>query len=169
MNDAVQLIRAVGPPACLAPLLGMINHPHPDPRFRWVGVDSALRCDPASALPAVALSLPVRGRYARDVLGGAVWQTLGAMTARKGDIAATARQMTSNKSWVARWIAIETLGQVGGPADAELVAKLARDSAKLDGYWGDDGLPANKRKPAMTLGTRAGEIAAALRAGTKPS
>ena len=168
VNDAVQLIRAVGPPACLAPLLGMINHPHPDPRFRWVGVDSALRCDPVAALPAVALSLPTRGRYARDVLGGAVWQTLGAMTARKDDIAATARQMTGNKSWVARWIAIETLGQVGGKPDADVVAKLGRDPAKLDGYWGDDGLPANKRKPAMTLGARADEVAAALRAGSKP-
>ena len=169
VNDAVQLIRAVGPPACLAPLLGMINYPHRDPRFRWIGVDSALRCDPVAALPAVALSLPPRGRYPRDVLGGATWVTLGTASARKDEIAAAARQMLSNRSWVARWIAIETLGLVGGKADADLVAKLGRDSARLDGYWGDDGLPARQRKPAMTLGARAAEIAAALRAGTRPS
>jgi HEAT repeat protein len=168
VNDAVQLIRAVGPPACLAPLLGMINHPHPDPRFRWVGVDSALRCDPVAALPAVALSLSPRGRYARDVLGGSTWQALAMATGRKDEIANAARQMLGNRSWVARWIAVETLGQLGAPADADVVAKLSKDSAKLEGYWGDDGLPAKQRKPAMTLGTRAGEIAAALRAGTKP-
>ena len=142
VNDAVQLIRAVGPPACLQPLLGMINFPHPDPRFRWVGVDSALRCDPVAALPAVALSLSPRGRYAKDVLGGVTWQSLATMTARKDEIASAARQMLGNKSWVARWIAIETLGLVGTKADADAIAKLGRDSARLDGYWGDDGLPA---------------------------
>ena len=168
VNDAVKLIRAIGPPTCLAPLLGMINFPHPDPRFRWVGVDSALRCDPVAALPAVALSLSPRGRYARDVLGGAIWQSLGAATVRRDEIAGAARQMLGNRSWVARWIAIETLGQLGGKPDADLVAKLGKDNARLDGYWGDDGLPANKRKPVMTLGARATEIAAALRAGTKP-
>ncbi len=169
VNDAVQLIRAVGAPACLAPLLGMINYPHPDPRFRWVGVDSALRCDAVAALPAVALSLPVQGSYARDVLGGAVWSTLATMTARKDAIAGAARQMLSNRSWVARWIAIETLGQLGGPADVELLGKLARDGARLNGYWGDDSLPPSKRKPTPTVGSRAAEIAAALKAGTKPS
>lgn len=168
VNDAVQLVRAIGPPACLAPLLGMINHPHPDPRFKWVGVDSALRCDPVAALPAVALSLSPGGKYPRDVIGGATWLTLGASAARKAEVAAAARPMLTNRSWVARWIAIETLGQVGGPADADVVARLARDPARLDGYWGDDGLPAKQRKPPMTLGARAGEIAAALRAGTKP-
>jgi hypothetical protein len=169
VNDAVQLIRAVGPPACLQPLLGLINFPHPDPRFRWVGVDSALRCDPVAALPAVALSLSTRGRYARDELGGVTWQSLAVVPGRRDEIAAAARQMLGNRSWVARWIAIETLGQVGGKADAELVGKLARDSARLEGYWGDDGLPAKQRKPAPTLGQRASEIAAALRAGNKPS
>ena len=168
VNDAVQLIRAVGPPACLPPLLGMINSPHRDPRFRWVGVDSALRCDPVAALPAVALSLAPSGRYPRDVLGGVTWQSLGAMTARRDEIAAAARPMLTNRSWVTRWIAAETLGQLGTKADADLVAKLGRDSARLDGYWGDDGLPAKQRKPTPTLGQRATEIAAALRAGTKP-
>jgi hypothetical protein len=169
VNDAVKLIRAVGAPACLQPLLSMINAPHRDPRFRWVGVDSALRCDPVAALPAVALSLPTNTRYPRDVLGGAVWQTLATMTARRDEILTAARQMLSNRSWVARWIAIETLGQLGGKAEAEVVAKLGRDTAKLDGYWGDDAAPAAQRKPTPTLGARATEIAAALRAGTKPS
>jgi hypothetical protein len=168
VNDAVQLIRAVGPPACLQPLLGMINFPHPDPRFRWVGVDSALRCDPVAALPAVALSLSPRARYPKDVLGGVTWLSLGATAVRRDEIAAAARQMLGNRSWVARWIAIETLGQLGGKGDAELVARLSRDGARLEGYWGDDGLPPAQRKPSPTLGARAAEIAAALRAGTKP-
>lgn len=169
VNDSVQLIRAIGPPTCLAPLLGMINYPHPDPRFRWVGVDSALRCDPVAALPAVALSLPAQGSYAKDVLGGAVWSTLATIAVRKDEIANAARQMLTNRSWVARWIAIETLGQLGGPADAALVGKLARDGARLNGYWGDDSLPPGQRKPTPTLGARAAEVAAALKAGTKPS
>lgn len=168
VNDAVALIRAVGPPTCLAPLLGLINHAHPDPRFRWVGVDSALRCDPVAGLPAVALSLSTHGRYPREVLGGAVWQSLAAMTARKDEIAAAARAMLGNRSWVARWIAIETLGLIGTRADADLVARLAHDRARLDGYW-DEGAPAGAHKTDPTLGARAAEIAAALRAGTRPS
>src|SRR5262249_9226961 len=35
-NDAVALIQAVGPPQCLAPLMGMLAAPHPDSRFKFV-------------------------------------------------------------------------------------------------------------------------------------
>lgn len=162
-NDAVQLIRAVGPPTCVTALVGLINHPHPDPRFRWMGIDSALRCDPVAALPAVALSLSPRGRYPRELMAGSLWGTLATITNRKADIAAAARPMLTNGSWVARWIAVETLGLVGGPADAELVAKLARDPARLAGYGGE-----GERKPDPTLGARATVVAEALRKGQPP-
>ena len=69
----------------------------------------------------------------------------------------------TDKSWVARWIGIETLAALGSPADAALVAGLANDKAKLTGYWGDQsGLDKKDQKPVPTLGQRAKELAATL-------
>lgn len=162
-NDAVQLIRAAGKPHCLEPLLGMINHPHRDPRFLWVGVNNALRCGGAEALARVAEALPTGGKYELAVLGGATWQTFESLGQRDAFIEA-ARGLLASRSWVARWIAIETLGVLKAKGDVERVAALGKDKARLVGFWGDQSeQPAAKRKPEPTLGQRAAEIAQSLR------
>ena len=66
-NDAVALIRAVGPPRCLAPLLGMIGAPHRNARFKYVAANNALKCGGVKAVGDVARSLPDEGVYARTI------------------------------------------------------------------------------------------------------
>jgi hypothetical protein len=162
-NDAVALIRAAGLPECLEPLLAMVNHPHRDPRFLWVGVNNAVRCGGPEALARVAEALPTSGKYERAVLGGSTWETFASIGKRDGFIAA-ARALLGSKSWVARWIAIETLGALSAKSDAAAVAALAKDKAKLAGYWGDqEELPKAERKQEPTLGQRASEIAGTLK------
>ncbi len=162
-NDAVALIRAAGLPHCLEPLLGMINHRHRDPRFLWVGVNNALRCGGAAALERVAAAIPTTGTYEHEVIGGAVWGTFASLGQRDEFIAA-ARGMLASKSWVGRWIAIETLGVLAVKGDADRLAALASDPARLTGYWGDQSqLPKRERKLEPTVGQRAGEIAQSLR------
>src|SRR5262249_26272188 len=43
-NDAIALIRAAGPPACMAPLLSMVSMPHSNPRFKYATAGKALQC-----------------------------------------------------------------------------------------------------------------------------
>lgn len=162
-NDSVALIRAAGLPHCLEPLLGMVNHPHRDPRFLWVGVNNALRCGGPEALGRVAEGLPTSGKYESGVIGGATWGTFASLGKRDGFIAA-ARELLGSKSWVARWIAVETLGVLASKPDADRVAALAKDKTKLAGFWGDqEDLPKAERKPEPTLGQRATEVARTLR------
>jgi hypothetical protein len=162
-NDAVALMRAAGMPHCLEPLLGMIAHPHRNPRFLWVAVNNSLRCGGPAALARVSELIPTSGSYHHKDLGGSTWETFKSLGARDGFIEA-ARPLLGSKSWVARWIAAETLGALSAKSDADGVAKLAGDKARLVGYWGDQSeLPKAQRKPEPTLGQRASEIAATLR------
>src|SRR5258706_655101 len=64
-NSAVSLIRAVGPPQCLPPLLTMIAHPHPDPRWRYFGPDAALKCGGPKAIKQVVAAMPDQA-YEKD-------------------------------------------------------------------------------------------------------
>lgn len=162
-NDAVELIRAAGMPGCLEPLVAMVAQPHRDPRFRWVGANNAIRCGGAKALPIVAAQLSPGGAYEQGQLLGAVVTPLTSLGDREGLIAA-ARALVSEKSWVARWIGIEALAALDAKADAGLVAGLAGDKTKLNGYWGDQSaLDKKDQKPVPTLGQRATELAAKLR------
>jgi hypothetical protein len=162
-NDAVALIRAAGMPHCLEPLLGMVSHPHRNPRFLWVAVNNTLRCGGPDALARVAEMLPTGGAYQHQDLGGATWGTFPSLGQRDGFIAA-ARSLLASKSWVARWIAVETLGTLSAKSDADGVARLAGDKTRLAGYWGDQSqVPKAQRKAEPTLGQRATEIAATLR------
>ncbi|MEZ4402121.1 MAG: hypothetical protein R3B06_18990 [Kofleriaceae bacterium] len=162
-NDAVELIRAAGLPGCLDPLLAMVNQPHQDPRFRWVGANNAIRCGGAKALTAVATQLSTAGSYQQTVLTGAVVAPLPSVGDRDGLVAA-ARDLLTNPSWVARWIGVEALGALASKADADRLQAMAGDKAKLAGYWGDQSqLPKKEQKPVPTLGQRATEVAAALR------
>lgn len=162
-NDAVELIRAVGMPGCLDPLLAMVNQSHHDPRFRWVGANNAIRCGGAKALTAVATSLSPSDPYDQKVLTGAVVVPLASLPDHDGLVAA-ARDLTSHPSWVARWIGVEALAALGAKSEADRLAKMSGDKAKLNGYWGDQsGVPKKDQKPTPTLGQRAVELAATLR------
>lgn len=162
-NDAVALLRAAGMPHCLEPLLGMVNHPHRNPRFIWVAVNNSLRCGGPAALPRVAESLATAGPYDHRDLGGATWETFASLGQRDGFIEA-ARGLMGSRSWVARWIAAETMGVLAAKSEAAKVAELADDKTRLAGYWGDQkDVPKAQRKPEPTLGQRAAEIAAKLR------
>lgn len=162
-NDAIALIRAAGQPHCLEPLLAMVNHPHRDPRFLWVAANNALRCGGPEALARVAEALPASGKYESPVIGGATWGTFPSLGKRDGFLEA-ARGLLDSKSWVSRWIAIETLGVLAAKPDADRIAALARDKTRLAGFWGDqEELPKAERKPEPTLGQRAAEISAALK------
>jgi hypothetical protein len=161
-NDAVSLLRAAGLPSCLDPLVGMITHPHRNPRFLWVAVNNSLRCGGPEALARVAEAIPTSGSYDHRDLGGATWGSLASLGQRDGFIAA-ARALLGSKSWVARWIAVETLGALTAKSDAAKVGALAGDKTRLVGYWGDQSeVPKAQRKAEPTLGQRAAEIAATL-------
>jgi hypothetical protein len=162
-NDAVSLLRAAGLPSCLEPLIGMIAHPHRNPRFLWVAVNNSLRCGGPQALARVAETIPTSGTYDHLDLGGATWGSLPSLGQRDGFIEA-ARPLLGSKSWVARWIAAETLGALTAKSDAAKVRALAGDKTRLVGYWGDQSqVPKAQRKAEPTLGERAAEIAATLK------
>ena len=156
-NDAVALIRAVGPPRCLAPLLGMVAAPHRSSRFKYVVANNALRCGGTPAIVDVVRALPDTGAYARDELDGAISGEIARMTPRD-QVQAAARALLGEPSTVAKWVGIEALGAMKAVDDAPRVAALASHREPLVGYWGERG----EGKPDPTLGQRAREISAQL-------
>ncbi|MCA9673538.1 MAG: hypothetical protein H6708_22880 [Kofleriaceae bacterium] len=163
VNDAVALIRAAGPPACIEPLVALVAQPHDDPMFMWVGANNALRCGGPGSIVAVAEALPASGQFWHEELEGGVVGEIARMSA-KDKVQAEARKLLDSRSWVARWVGVEVLGKVGTKEDADRLAALGKDKARLVGYWGDQsGLDKKDRKADPTLGQRAAEVAAALR------
>jgi hypothetical protein len=161
-NDAVALIRAAGMPACLPALQGLVDHPHRDLRYRYVGANNAIRCGGAQAIAGVAKAFPTAGRYQHEELGGAVWVEIARASPREQVLAAL-RALTEDSSWVARWIAVEGLAAMKSKPDIERIRGLSGDGARLAGYWGEqDDVPAAKRKKDPTLGQRAQELAQIL-------
>ncbi len=159
-NDAVALIRAVGMPACLDPLVAMI--PNPDRQRRWVGANNALKCGGVKAIALVAAALAPDSGYDREELSGAVFEEIAKMTPRD-QVVAEARALLDSPSWVARWIGVEVLALVKAKDDAPRLAAMSGDKAKLAGYWGaQEGVAAKDKKVDPTLGARATELAAAL-------
>lgn len=160
-NDAVALIRVVGPPHCLAPLLGMVAHPHADPRFRYFGPDAALKCGGVKAIKDVARALPDQP-YEKEKLVGTVVLDISRMNPRD-QVLAELRELLADKSRMARWVAVESLAAMKSVEDAARIAAV-RGGEKLIGFWGDQsGLSPKDRKPDPTLGQRAKELADALK------
>jgi hypothetical protein len=156
-NDAVALIRVVGMPKCLPALVGMVSHPHPDPRFKYVGANNALKCGGVAAIKQVVQALP-EGAYARDELVGAVAGEIAKMSP-KDQVVAALHELTNSKRTLDRWVAIESLAQMKIPDETAKIASV-KGSEKLTGYWGDQsGLDAKDRKEDPTLGQRAQELA----------
>jgi hypothetical protein len=161
-NDAVGLIRATGMPHCLPPLLQMVTHQHKDERYRWVGVNNALKCGRVQAIAPVVAALPVDGAYERETVTGAVAQEIAKMSPRDNALA-EARTLVASPSWVARWIGVEALAAAKSKEDLARIKGLVGDRTRLNGYWGDQrDLPKKEQKPEPTLGQRASELAREL-------
>jgi hypothetical protein len=151
-DDALALIRAIGAPGCVQPLVDMIAQPHANPKFKFSTAQAALRCGGAEAIKPVAEAMP-QGSYARDELDGAVAGEIARLKPRD-QVLATVRPLLDDKSPIARWIAVEALADMKSPDDAARLAAV-RDPTVLAGFWGDQAA----HKPDPTLAQRAKELA----------
>jgi hypothetical protein len=149
-NDAVSLIRVIGMPHCQAALVSMVAHPHPDPRFKYVAANNALRCGGVKAIKEVVQALP-DGPYARDELTGAVSGEIAKMSP-KDQVLATLHELLDSKRTIEKWVAIEALAAMKIPEENARIAKVTGNE-KLTGYWGGED------KPEPTLGQHAKELA----------
>jgi hypothetical protein len=159
-NDAVELIRVVGMPGCLPPLIELVkDHRH---AYRYRGSYNAILCAGAKAIPEVAHALPANGQYVAAELGGSTWVVIAKNVPREQALTAL-RGLVTDASWVARWIAIEGLAALKSKEDIERIRGLSGDNTRLEGYWGpQDDVPAKDRKKDPTLGARAKELATSL-------
>ena len=160
-TSAVKLVRTIGPPACVAPLVGMIGYPHPNPQFKFVAADSALKCGGIPVIKDVVHALPELP-YERDQLFGAVVVDITLMTP-PAKVEQVLRELLAEPGRLPRWVAMEGLAAMKSKADAPAIAALG-SAEKLVGYWGDQsGVDPKDRKADPTLGQRAKELAAALK------
>jgi hypothetical protein len=170
VNDAADLIAAIGPPECLQPFVDMVAYPHGVENFRWMGAQKALRCAGADAIRPVVESIRIDIAYDRGRLEKYVWKEVLAVNA-KGKVADEARALLDSKSWVGRVTGIELLGALAvkerAAEDAKRIRALAGDPKVLTGWWGKAG--AAEKKPDPTLGKVAAEVAARLEALAKGS
>jgi hypothetical protein len=155
-NDAVSLIRVVGMPHCLPPLVSMVAFPHRDPRYRYLGANNALKCGGVKAILEVVRALP-EGGYPHADLAGAVWGEIASLTPRD-QVLAAARELLGDKGRIARWVAIEVLAALKSKEDADRIKGVSGPSERLTGYWA----PGESDKAEPTLGQRAAELAAGL-------
>ncbi len=163
-NDAVSLIRAIGMPQCLPVLVGMITQLHRDEQFRYVGANNALKCGGATAIVPVVEALPDNAAYQHEDLEGAVAGEIAKIGPRDQTLTIV-RQLLGKKSKMARWVAMETLLKLKSKEDIAAISALSSDGTRLTGYWGDQSdVAAKERKAEPSLGKRASEIAAALKA-----
>lgn len=165
-NDAMELIRAVGAPACQEPLISLIALPHPEKNFRYAVAYNALGCGGPAAIVPTVHALP-EGPYAKDDLNGAVsWEI--AKQGPKDKVLAALRELLADQSRVSKWVAIEALAKMKSVEDAPKIAALSGSKDKLVGYWGDQsGKEPKDRKEDPTLGQRAKELADGLAAAPK--
>jgi hypothetical protein len=162
-DQAIALIGAAGPPACIEALVPLIAGRHQNDMVRWVSANAALRCGKSQAIVPVAEALPPAGSYEASKLGGVLWEPMAALDDREL-VAAQARILLESESWVARIIGVELLGHLALPgaaaADAERVRALAGDRTVLRGWWGEQReVPARDRKKPPRLGERANQVA----------
>lgn len=170
-DDAIALMGAAGPPACIAALVPLVAERHRNDMVRWVAANAALRCGRAQAIVPVAEALPPAGAYEASKLAGVLWEPMAAQGDR-AEVAAQARVLLQSGSWVARIIGVELIGRLALPdsaqADAALVRALATDRTVLRGWWGEQReVPPRDRKKPPRLGERAHAVAEALDALAK--
>lgn len=168
VNDAVELIRATGAPACLPPLMAMIPYPHKEPRFRYAIAYAAVKCGGTKSFVEVVTALPDSATYAKDDLNGAVSGEIAKLTP-KPQVLEGLRQLLGDKHRMSRWVAIEALTLMKSVEDAPKIAALSGAKDKLVGFWGDQSNKDPKdRKVDPTLGQRAKDLADALGRGETP-
>jgi len=155
-NDAVALIRAVGPPRCLAPLLGMIGAPHRNAEFKLVAANNALKCGGAAAILDVVKALPDVGAYTEAQVAG-IAHAISDLAPRDRALEA-ARTLLTDRATVAKWVGMESLAAMKATADAPAIAGLAHHRERLIGFWGEQG----QGKVEPTLGQRATQLSATL-------
>jgi hypothetical protein len=153
-NDLIELIRAVGTPKCFTALVGMIGSPHRQSRFKYVAANNALRCGGVKGIVEVVKALPETGAYVQAELTGAISGEIAKMSPR-AQVLEAFRQLLSEKSVIARWVAIEGLAAMKSVEDQPRIAALSGAKEVLTGYWGDNA--EGKKDP--TLGARAKELA----------
>ena len=163
-SSAVALIRSVGPPACLPPLMSMLKAPSHDSRFKYVATFNALRCGGAKSVVEVVRAMPEGGVYVKDELQGSVSGEIAKMTP-PDQVKAALRELLGDKGLLPRWVAMESLAAMKSTEDAPKIAALSGAKDKLVGYWGERN-PENKPDP--TLGQRAKELAEQLTKGAGP-
>ncbi len=154
-DDAFALISAVGAPACMPPLVGMIAHPHANPAFKFAAAQAALRCGGPPAIADVVHALP-EGPYSQRELIGGVAGEIAKLTPRDPTLAQV-RQLLDSHRTLDRWVAVETLAAMKSVEDAPRLGAI-KSADKLVGFWGGAG------KPDPTLGQRAKEAAGELKA-----
>ena len=164
INDAVALIRAVGAPACVEPLVGMVKTPHRESRFKYVAANNALKCGGVKAVAEVVRALPDQGTYVKEELQGSISGEIARLSPRDQVLAAL-RDLLGDKSTVAKWVAIEALAAMKSVEDAPKIAALSGNKDKLVGFWGERN-PENKPDPS--LGQRAKELSEQLAKGETP-
>jgi hypothetical protein len=156
-NDAVALIRALGAPRCLAPLLGMVAAPHRSARFKYVAANNALKCGGTRAIVDVVRALPDAGAYAKDQVNGAISSEIARMSPRD-QAQAAARALLGERSTIAKWVGMEALAAMKATEDAPKIAALGTSRERLIGYWGERG----EGKEDPTLGQVARQLSATL-------
>ncbi len=155
-DDAASLIRAIGMPKCLQPLLGVIPHPHANARFRYAAPNNALLCGGTPAIVDVVRAMPDLA-YGQAELAGSVVLTISRL-GPKDQVLTALRTLLADKKKIARWVAMETLAAMKSTEDAGKIAALGKEREILSGYWGQA-----RGKPEPTLGARATELVGLLR------
>lgn len=164
VNDAIALVRATGKPTCIEPLVAVTAYPHAQFNYRYIGASAALLCGGAQAIGPVMAALPENASYARQQLGGAVWMVIAKLEDRDAVLAAL-RELAKGERKLGRWVAIEALAAMHSTEDLSILEAISSDRRKLTGYWGNqEDVPAKDRKAEPTLGARATELIAELKA-----
>ena len=161
-NDAIELLRVVGAPACIAPLVDLIPFPHPEKNFRYAVAYAALKCGGPAAIGPVVKALPADAPYAQEAVAGAITGQIAKLTPR-AHVLEQVRALLDDPGTISKWVAAESLAAMESAEDAPRIAALAGRRDRLTGFWGDQFAKETKvRKADPTLGERAKELAAAL-------
>jgi len=161
-NDAIELLRVVGAPACVAPLVDLIPFPHPEKNFRYAVAYAALQCGGPAAIGPVVKALPPTAPYAQEAVSGAIAGQIAKLTPR-AQVLVQVRALLDDPGTITKWVAAETLAAMKSAEDAPRIAALGGRRDRLTGFWGDQSAKEPKdRKADPTLGERAKELAAAL-------
>ncbi len=156
-NYAFALLAKAGKP-CIKPLAWVTSKASGSETGKqrmWQAVQTGLKCGGADAIVAMAEALPQDRKIARGIFEKYFWEQVEKSLGADG--AAPARTLLGSKSWVARITGVHLLGRVGSKEDAQNIRKLAKDPAKLKGWWGEADKSGKRRDP--TLGSEAVAVA----------